>query len=120
MNKLHKEKLNELWNQTQTGDWDGYDSLPVYDRTFSLAEQVIEILEATWPSLDFGAEPDGSITIEWYSKKLGEWSLSLRHDDFISYAGILGKHKLRGACKTLESIPYISDMLYACAFKGAN
>jgi hypothetical protein len=98
-------ELIELWDECQTPDWDGYDALPIKEKTFNNAWAVIEALPLGCPLPSFGAEPDGHITLEWYRHPRWILSISVSPEGYLYYAALFGDSSVKGADTFLGKIP---------------
>ena len=90
-------ELIELWNECKSPDWDGYDALPVLEKTFNKTWAVIEALPLTCPLPSLGAEPDGHITLEWYRHPRWIFSISVSPEGYLYYAALLGENSTNGS-----------------------
>lgn len=100
-------ELIELWDECKNDDWDGYDALPVQEKTFYLAFEVIDALPLGYPLPSFGAEPDGHITLEWYCHPRWILSVSVSPDGYLYYAALFGDSLIKGEETFLGDIPEI-------------
>jgi hypothetical protein len=69
--------------------WDGYDGEPVRDETAVAAGQFIARLPNGIPLPTLGAEPDGSITLEWYRSPFQTVSISINANNSLHYSALL-------------------------------
>ncbi|MEA5468588.1 hypothetical protein [Spirulina sp. 06S082] len=90
-------ELIELWDECQTTDWDGYNALPIQEKTFKKTWAVIEALPLTYPLPTFGAEPDGHITLEWYRHPRWILSISISPEGYLYYAALFGEDSTNGS-----------------------
>jgi len=90
-------ELIELWDECKTPDWDGYDALPVLEKTFQNAWAVIQALPLTCPLPTLGAEPDGHITLEWYRHPRWIFSISVSPEGYLYYAALFGEDSTNGS-----------------------
>ena len=65
-----KKDLRALCQECGSTNWDGYDALPVKYPTHRRARLLLEAIpEELLEGCTFGADPDGSINVEWYAGK---------------------------------------------------
>lgn len=86
-------------------DWDGYGAVSVSAGTIENARQCLLALPLGISSPAVGAEPDGQITLEWYSSPNRTLSVSISHDGDLHYAAILGPASQCGTEPFLGQFP---------------
>ena len=59
-------EMASVWDECQVSDWDGYEAKPVERDTLHNTWRVLESLPLGFPAPSIGAEPDGSLTLEWH------------------------------------------------------
>ncbi|MEO0457146.1 MAG: hypothetical protein AAF152_11295 [Cyanobacteria bacterium P01_A01_bin.114] len=99
---------NELFSileKCSKQNWDGYDALPVQGVAAQTAYELIEALPLETPLPSVGAEPDGSITLEWYRHPRWILSVSVNSTATTYYAALFGLEKASGAVPFLEEFP---------------
>lgn len=87
-----KGSLNELYSvfdECRQPNWDGYGAVPVSERTFRIARAFLEALPLGEPAPSVGAEPDGHITLEWYSSPRQTLSVSVSPEGQLHYAALI-------------------------------
>lgn len=77
--------------------WDGYGAAPVTYPTFKRAFELSENFPDSLPIPTVGAEPDGSLTYDWYRNPSYVLSLSVAPDGRIYYAANVGARRRSGA-----------------------
>ncbi|MEC4851879.1 MAG: hypothetical protein SAJ12_12775, partial [Jaaginema sp. PMC 1079.18] len=77
-------------------NWDGYNALPIQEKTFQNAWTVIEALPLTTPLPSLGVEPDGHITLEWYRHPRWLFSVSVSPENYLYYAALFGENSIHG------------------------
>jgi hypothetical protein len=73
--------------QGRTGDWDRYSAVAVTDATAQIACRFLSALPSILPSPKVGLAPDGEVSFDWLAGKGRVFSVSLRGDGRLSYAG---------------------------------
>ncbi len=104
----HQEALEELWevwSECRHADWNGYDSMPVEQETYSGAYSLIESLPLGFPSPSIGAEADGHLTLEWHKSPTRTLSVSVDPAGFLHYAGLYGPNKRYGTLTFFSTAP---------------
>lgn len=105
--RLALSELISVWNECNTPNWDGYNALPVNGVTAQNAYQFIRALSIGTPLPSVGAEPDGSIALEWYQHSRWILSVSVNSTRTIYYAALFGVEKASG------SVPFLDDEIPA-------
>jgi len=95
--KVFIKQLDEVANECKESGWDGYNAFPVIKRTIDLTRYFFSKLPSVFSPPTIGAEPDGSITLEWYRSPSHVFSISISSDAYIHYAYINGKVKRHGS-----------------------
>ena len=100
-------ELDAVFDECADPNWDGRGAAPVACATYGRAREFIEALPPEVPVPDIGAEPDGCITVEWYSQTKCLLSISIGPSgERLLFAGVLlndasfyGTAKVRGLSK---------------------
>jgi hypothetical protein len=90
------DELSQVYEECLDPNWDGYNALPITEETFRLTRELLEALPLSTPPPSFGAEPDGHITLEWYSSPRRTLSVSVSPEGELHYAALLGESKAYG------------------------
>jgi hypothetical protein len=90
-------ELTNFWEECKSPDWDGYDALPVQEKTFLNTYSFIEALPLDYPLPSVGAEPDGHLTLEWYRDPRWTLSVSVSPEGILYYAALFGSSDPRGS-----------------------
>jgi len=90
------EALAQIAAECREPDWDGHNALPVESATIERARRIIASLPGAIPSPDIGAEPDGHVTLEWYSGPRWQISLSVAPNGIMHHAAMLGASRNYG------------------------
>ncbi len=72
--------------------WDGYDAIPISERTIDNALNLARLLPDGLPLPEVIPEPTGEIALEWYRDKTHVFIISIGDNNIVSYAGLFGKH----------------------------
>lgn len=99
--------LADIAETTKEQNWDGSDARPVTAATVAMAERFAKTVPSRFDEPDFGAEPDGEITLEWYRNPHAALSLSISFLGVVSFALLLGELKLHGETKFTGEWPSI-------------
>lgn len=83
-------ELSAVYTECRQPNWDGYGALPVLPGTYSNARSFLDSLSLELPAPSVGAEPDGHLTLEWYSARRKTLSVSIAPDGNLHYAAIIG------------------------------
>lgn len=89
--------LATLYEECKAPGWDGYGAEPVSAQTRANAAKFLCGLPRGLPCPDLGAEPDGSITVEWHDLGNNLLSLSISEDGQVIGALCLAEGE---ACQT--------------------
>jgi hypothetical protein len=86
--------------------WDGYEALPVTQRTIDYAKSVaLRLPRDIAPEL--APEADGEISFEWYQGANLQFTLSIGEKGIISYAGRIGNERFHGTMRFVGTLPGI-------------
>lgn len=97
--------LHEVFKECSVGGWDGESSQPISEEVFRRTRDFINWLylssfflndKKDMKNPDIGAEPDGSITLEWYNSPDEVMSLSVCPDGYIYWAELICGEGRRG------------------------
>lgn len=83
-------ELAALADACAEAGWDGRDAASVDQSTVAVAQQVLLSIPSGIPRPALGAEPDGQITMEWYSNPRRVLSVSVSSDGVLCFAATLG------------------------------
>jgi hypothetical protein len=90
-------ELFTFWQECKLPNWDGYNALEVQEETYFKAYWFIEALPLGYPLPSVGAEPDGHLTLEWYTNPFLTLSVSVSPEGMLYYAALLGNRDPRGS-----------------------
>lgn len=90
-------ELVAVWDECKISNWDGYNALPIKEKTLLNTYSFIEALPlgTTLPSI--GVEPDGHLTLEWYRHPRWTLSISISPECNLYYAALFGDSVERGS-----------------------
>jgi hypothetical protein len=107
------DELCSVADECHSPNWDGYGALPITDETYRLAFRFLEVLPPGTPAPSVGAEPDGHITLEWYSSPTRTLSVSVSPEGELHYAALIGPAKAYGTELFLGASPkVIVDLIH--------
>ena len=90
------EQLWDVAEECGTAGWDGTSARPIGTDTYRNAYRFLESLPLGTSAPSIGAEPDGHITLEWYSHPHRTLSVSVSPEGELHYAALLGASKQFG------------------------
>ena len=115
--QLYSE-LTALLAECDGHNWDGYGARPIASSTYWLARSLAHRLPDGLPIPLVGAEPDGSITFEWYRDPSHILSLSVAGDGRLYFAANIGSRKRSGSDQSAEGLPAeVIDLIHAILSK---
>jgi len=99
------DEVRALAGELNTPGWDGDKARPVSRHTMAAAERLVRSLPLGMSLPTIGAEPDGSLTLEWYKSPHRVVSVSVSPDGSLHYAALIGTSAQYGREPQLDSIP---------------
>lgn len=99
-----REELGDVWSECQIQNWDGYKALPVAKDTLKQVYELLEELPDDFPAPSLSADPDGALSLEWYTSKARQISVSII-DGEIHYAAKLGSERHHGNYLLVDGWP---------------
>lgn len=112
------DELAMLAEDCAAPGWDGYGALAVNQRALILAEQLISALPEGLQVPEVGAEPDGSISLDWMVSRGRVLSVSVGEGNRLAYAWLFGADREHGVIgfdgaqvpgRLIQKILYITD-----------
>jgi len=100
-----REELGVVWSECQTANCDGFGAVPVSPDTLRSADLFLDSLPLDLPAPAIGAEPDGQLTLEWHRSPRHTLSISVSHDGYLHYAGLIGPNRKYGTIAFFGEIP---------------
>lgn len=82
--------FKSLAQQCSQRGWDGFEAEPVSRSAIDNAWRLVSVLPYGFPMPAVGAEPDGHVTLEWYSNPSRLLSVSVGSEGDLHYAALLG------------------------------
>ena len=105
------EALYEVFGECCQPDWDGYGARKVSWENYLAAKRFVEALPVGFRPPEVSADPDGEISFEWYKDRNCLFSVSIGHDNELTYAGLFGASRTRGTELFFDEIP---DLILNC------
>jgi len=100
-----RDELATVWEECREANWDGYGALPVNQDTLCNTYLLLEALPLSSPAPSIGAEPDGSLTMEWHRWSRRTLSVSVSPDGDLHYAALFGPNRNYGTEVFLGDVP---------------
>ncbi len=100
--QLYSE-VYRVYHECSEQDWDSYDGMPISDKTFFEAREIIRLLPQDLPLPEVMPEPTGEIAFEWYKDRKHVFVISVEGRERISYAGLFGSRS------QTHGVEYFSD-----------
>ncbi len=100
-----REELGEVWEQCREPNWDGFGALAVDNDTLRNTYMLLESLPLGPRPPSVGAEPDGSLTLEWHRSPRRTLSVSVSPDGDLHYAALFGPNREYGTEVFFGEIP---------------
>ena len=98
-------ELNDVWETCRTDNWDGYGARAATVEARAVAERLLRNIPDDLPNPSFGAEPDGSLTMEWHHQPRWTLSVSIGGDDLLHYSALFGRNTESGTVEFLDAVP---------------
>ena len=98
-------ELDEILADCSGRGWDGYDSEPVDPLSVNEASRFLLALPANTPAPQVSVDPDGEVSMDWEGTPDTLFSVSIRGDGRLSYAGRFGIRRARGTEYLTDEIP---------------
>jgi len=99
------DNLRLLAEECGVDDWDGHGAPPLTEAVIDMSQRILESLPPSLPDPDLGAEPDGHITLEWYSSPRRLLSVSISPRGRLHYAALVGDDRRSGAMTFSDAFP---------------
>lgn len=100
-------KILHIADDCAVAGWDGDNAKPVIDATLMKAASFLKALPLGTEAPTASAEPDGSLSFEWYRSARKLMSISIGRDCFLHYAALIGERKAYGTEPFLGSVPEV-------------
>jgi hypothetical protein len=101
------KELRILVGECSIPNWDGCGAVPITEPTVSMVSSFLAALPVGTPSPSIGAEPDGDVTLEWYSSTQRTLSVSVTAGGELHYAALFGPSKAYGTEQFSGDVPQV-------------
>lgn len=103
-NRTILSRIISVVSETANEGWDGYGALPVSFKAYIKTVEFLCALPGTLKLPEMSADPDGSLSMEWYRSP--EWivSISIDGNGKLDYAAIFGDRKYYGSMYFADEI----------------
>ncbi len=91
------QQLLEVFEECSSEGWDGERANPISEDVLQCAITFLNSFPLGIEAPEVGAEPDGSITFEWYRPPNKVISISINPDGWMYYAALIGTSRRHGA-----------------------
>jgi len=98
------QQLDEVFKECSFEGWDGERAKPISEEVLRCAERFLNSFPLGIEAPEIGAEPDGSITLEWYRSPTKVASISINPDGWVYWAALIGASRRHGADYSLMGI----------------
>jgi len=98
------QQLDEVYSECSSVGWDGANAKPVSEEVLQCAVRFLYSFSIRIEVPEVGAEPDGSITLEWYRSPNKVVSISINPDGWVYWAALIGASRRHGADYSLMGI----------------
>ena len=98
------QQLDEVLGECSSEGWDGANAKPVSGEVLQCAVRFLCSFSLRIEAPEVGAEPDGSITLEWYRSPNKVVSISINPDGWVYWAALIGASRRHGADYSLMGI----------------
>lgn len=100
--------LREIFDTHRQPSWDGYGALPITEDAYHEARRFLQLLPDDISVPEFSADPRGGFSFEWYRGPNWIFTLTVKGDGVIIYAGLMGEdNRAYGTQKLSDSISKI-------------
>jgi hypothetical protein len=100
-----RNQLIEVSQRATTKGWDGYDAAAVQPNAVINAYTFIDALPSNVPMPEVAVDPDGEISLDWFSASRRQFSVSVGANNVLSYAGLFGHDKVSGSERFQGTVP---------------
>lgn len=87
------DQLALIADESTRPNWDGYGAKPIDPWAVQIGERIIRSLPEDFPVPELGAEPDGSLALEWIESRYRRLILSVDSSTRLAYAWIDGSDR---------------------------
>ena len=104
--------LLDAYSSCRNRGWDGYDAEPVSRNSLEAAYRLADRIPYHVSLPEIGAEPDGNLTMEWYTSPSQLLNLSISSNGKLHYAAIFADGSSHyGTENGLSGFPFILKVL---------
>ena len=100
-----KDELFSAAEECKSANWDGQGAAAVSDESYRSAFRFLEALPLGCVPSSVSVEPDGEMTLEWYSSVRRTISISFSKDGELHYAALVGGSKAYGTEPFFGDVP---------------
>jgi hypothetical protein len=100
-----RKSLAEAYKSSAVGNWDGYGAKPIDPGSCLKAIRFSTLLPMNIPIPDISIDTDGEARFEWYRGPRQVFSVAVRNDGQLAYAGLFGANKAYGAEYLGDELP---------------
>lgn len=100
-----RDELATVWEECREPNWDGFHAVPVSKDTLRNTYSFLESLPFGFPAPSVGAEPDGSLTLDWHFSPRRTLSVSVSPDDDLHFAALFGPNRDFGTVAFFGEVP---------------
>ena len=122
--KLYRQTLvniEEACEQAAADNWDGYGAKAVNGRTYLVAIRFLMLLPPESPVPEISIDTDGEVSFDWYRGPRQVFSVTIRGNGELAYAGLFGASKTHGTEYLNDELPdAILDNMYRVYPKGVH
>lgn len=120
---IYKQTIKNLYRameECSSDDWDGYGARAIDVRSWEKALWFSQLLPSNVPVPDIYVDSDGEATFEWYIAPRQVFSVTVRENGELVYAGIFGANKTHGTEHLSDELPeVILENIYRVLAGGA-
>jgi hypothetical protein len=113
---VHTQSVASIYRQTTKifanaieeyyiDNWDGYGAKAVDELSWNKAVRFSQLLPTNVPMPEIYLDTDGEATFEWYTAPRNVFSVTVRGNGELAYAGIFGRSKTHGTEYLDDEIP---------------
>lgn len=81
------DELEDVRLEANRFNWDNLGSAPLDNPTYQIAKRFLWVFPADLPPPEIAVDRDGEVNFDWFGKAGKNFSISLRHDGQLAFAG---------------------------------
>jgi hypothetical protein len=93
--KASRDRNDSAAASAPTAELEALAQVDLQPATAAIARKFLAVWPAGLPRPEIGADPDGEVSFDWFGEGGRNFSVSLRHDGGMSYAGAFGESKTK-------------------------